>query len=224
MKLGGAHKLASRLGGEPLGMPLDHVFRQMKTELAALQGSVVRSVQIVQGSLRDEEVIRQGLQGGAPGYLLGYLGGTYEAFTNDGAHLDRNVSLGVLCISDSLYGHDDRVAGITPYRPSLFALMGWAAFYGGRALHRMPAFGGTGRPVSEEILGAGGEYALGLVTFEGRLDFDLLNDQPYGVLLEKAGIVHTPKANEPLFEADNLTPNTDDPTSLPGPGVANLVE
>lgn len=224
MRLGGTERLAARLGGVPTGLGLDLVFRLLAGALRSMQGGIARTVTIVQGDLNSEEVIRQGLQSGAPGYLLGYLGATYDRKSLDGAHHERILSMGVLAIAESYYGQDDRVAGMTGNRPSLFQLLGWAAFYGGRALHRIEAFRGTARPTSERILGATAEHALGLLTFEARTELDLLEDMPYGLTLEKAGIVHTPKAREPLFTEDNLTPNTLDPTSLPGPGVASLVE
>ncbi len=199
MKLGGAHRLGSALGGEPLGTPVDVIFARMVTELRELQGRVVRTVQIVQGNLRDADVIAQGIQAGSPGYLLGYLGAAYnEPWDTSASRYDRTMSIGVLCIADSFYGQDDRVVGMRAGRPSLANLMGWAAFYGGRALHRLTSLANAG-PVAEDVLGSSAEHALGLVTFRAQVAMDLAEDYPQGIPLERAGIVHGPREIEPLY-------------------------
>jgi hypothetical protein len=185
------------------------------------QGGFLRTVGVLTSNATDIEALSHQLQDGLPAVLVGYTGGPYTGGMTSGMVLQHDAGFVAVCIADSLRSRVERLGGRSIYHPGLWHLMRWVAFKCGRALNRVQKTR-NGRPVDESVIAYEPTMFVGVVGFTAQLTLDLYDDMGALTKLERLGIVHTPSDLAQLFEVDNLTPNTDDPTSLPGPGVAEL--
>jgi len=216
---------AAQFGGDPFGLSplfcIDRMLAALDTAKVSA-GGFLRTVALLTSDPNDIEALGHQLQDGLPAVLVGYTGGPYSGGLTTAMVMEQQLRLVAVCVADNLRSRTDRLGGRSIYRPGLLNLMRWAAFKCGRALNRIKR-GRRGGPTEESFIAYGAETFVGVVNFSVTAAFDLYDDD--GDLtgkLERLGIVHTPSDLEQLFESDNETPNTDDPTSLPGPGVAEL--
>lgn len=225
---GGSQFGVAQFGGEPSAYPIDHGINEILDALAPLgrdQGGPVATIDIMSVPLSVQTDWSMLLSGGLPALLVGYSGGTFsQTVDTAGYAFEQAGNFHVAVLTDTLRSRSERLAGISAYGQGLWSLLRWVALYAGRALNEVHFVRGV-RPVREEILSYGPEYFAGAVHFEATWCMDLYPDADQIIgRLERIGIVHTPKDLQNLFLGDNLTPNTDDVTSLPGPGVAELVD
>ena len=218
MKFGEAY--STPMGGDPFGHNPGLMCARIVEALQTFQTrGLVRTVKRLAGELNDQVAWNRMIAAGLPAFLVVYEGGKFaqQPTTVDGMQFELQIVYSVICLAGSYEDRIVRLENTDAYQPGLDNLMRWATYHAGRVLIEEKSLSNA-RPVEYKYLDYSPERYAGVVVFNAAAAVDIY-DHEDGIELESLGIVHTPKNVSQLFNADNTTPNTDDPT---GYGVADL--
>jgi len=212
----------AQFGGDPYGLGPGYVVDRIVSTLNRFKrsGSTghVETIARLTGALDDPETWDRISQAGVPAMLVAYTGGPFKPKSADGLVHTQTARFSIVCTASDFRSRARRLEGRNVYFPGLDALTRWALFHGGRELQSHGKLRNA-RPVLERVMSyAPGRFAS-IVSFEAETDIDFHDDIQMTGRLESLGIVHSPNDLNKLFDDDNTTPNTDDPT---GAGVAGL--
>jgi len=223
VKFGGSSKLGlAQFGGDPYALEPGYVVDRIIASLERFKrsGSTghVETLDRLTGPLEEAATWDRISQAGTPAMLVAYLGGPFAPKGANGLVFTQTVTFAIVCTASDFRGRTDRLEGRNIYYPGLDALTRWALFYTGRELQTHGKLRNP-RPVRERILTFSASHFASVVEFQAETDIDFHDDAITDGKLEALGIVHNPSDLHKLFDDDNTTPNTDDPT---GAGVAEL--
>lgn len=215
---------ASAFGGAPYGVDAASVIERMLSRLDPFRrtatSGVLETLDVFSGPVEEPEVLERIMQGGAPAMFVGYQGSSFANGSTDGLLFNHEQRYAVVCVASSWRDRTERLdGGRNVYQPGLWNMTRWAAHFAGLALRDV--FGGQARPTAERLVGYTGTSFIGIVEFEATGTFHWQDPAELLNRLKRLGVVHTPRDPSQLFEDDNTTPNTLDPTSPPS-GVAEL--
>lgn len=225
MKFGGVSSFGSAMfGGDPWGFDPSYVMDRMVASLSKFQQTApgvgsVKTIKRLEGPLTDETAIDTALKGSTPAFLIVYLGGPFDPPRSDGTVFVQSARYAVICISSNNYSRIQRTKDRNVYHPGIHNMIRWALREVTRemlSIEQVINF----RPVVERPLPFTSTRFASVIEFECEHRMDVYDDVST-VLLEKIGIVHTPKDTTELFTSDNVTPNSDDDTAV-SPSVAEL--
>lgn len=223
MRFGGESQFGqASFGGVPYGVAPGYVCDRMIEALERFRlkddgTGCVRTIKRV-----SEDTIRsidQQALGGLPGFFVAYRGGPYKPVASNGRVHQQTATYAVLCASADYKGYTQRLEGRNVYFPGSDNLMRWAVYHVGKELLAIKGLGSQ-RPAAERYIAFEAGKYVGLVEFEVTARIDLYDEAVFDTL-QRIGAVHNPNDLEQLFEADNTTPNSDDPV---GGGVMELEE
>jgi hypothetical protein len=238
-KFGGASKFGSvKYGGDVAGFDPGHVCDRLISQLSRFllvdpsDGSAnavgfARTVGRLVGDLRDEEIWSVVMLAGTPAILVHYGGGRFDKTTGitGGYKAAETATFSVICVDSNFRSRIERFEGKrqrTGTAPGLDRMTRMALSFAWRELLGLGRSMKNPRPHQVRYLSLGNDRFVSVVEFQGEVVVSGAEDWPSAVL-EKLGICHNPKNLATLFLGDNITPNTDDPTS-PSSGVADLTE
>ena len=224
---GGTSKFGTgKFGGNPLGVtPGFYVQRMINAMTRFKRSGTTGSLETIDrlcGDLRDQETWDQALQAGIPAVLIAYEGGPIRSEGMDGRQMVQRQRYSVVCLAGDHRTRRRRLEGRNIWAPGLDNIARWVMHYCGREL--MDSDLERVACVEERPLTFGpGRFAC-VVSFEGDARLDLYDSiGSITAQLDTLGITHTPTDVNNLFNADNITPKTDSPTS-PATGYAELDE
>jgi hypothetical protein len=216
----------SQFGGNPWGVMPSYIVDEM---IAALQpfhkenGGHVNTIAQLFGDINDARTIDLALKSEAPAWLINYRGGPMEWGGKRGSRFIHTQNFAILSISKDQRDRQSRIDSRNEYYPGAENMSAWAFREVIRRFHDNLATGPIS-PTNEEPFIYESARFVYLLELQCKIPRDAYDNDVEAPLLEQAGLVHTPKPEPaPLFEPDNVTPNSDDPTNNT-PNVADLVE
>lgn len=231
-KLGGTTSLGRQfiLGGEPYGLRPSFVINRILVELSRFlyddntKTGFLRTLTRLTGPLDDAEVEKLIGDRATPAMFVHYGGGVYSNSdkiprSTGGASWMKTAVFSVVCVADDYRDRVERLEGKTIHEPGLDNMVAMAAHYAGIALANVRRLKNA-RPVNERYTNYRSQHFVGMIQFEGEMETNWRADAST-IYLERLGICHSPRISRTLFETDNITPATDDPTS-PTTGVADV--
>jgi len=227
MRFGGSTQFGlGQYGGDPFGLTVGYVITRILEKLARFQrvgatGSV-QTIKRLTAPLGDTAARDMIMASGTPAMLVASNGSTYQSGGSNASRFVDRASIVVICIASSYRSRLHRLQGRNVYDIGLDNLTKWALTYTGRALVEMSELGDY-RPINTRLGTFDAERFISITEWQVGLNFDTFDDVSATGILEELGIVHSPSDYSQLFSADNLTPNTTDPTS-PAVGVASLLD
>jgi hypothetical protein len=223
MKFGGRTKFGGKgkFGGDPLTLDPGHICNRMIAALSRfkLQGGTgfLKTLARLSGPLDDPTTWGQILQFGTPAMLVHYGGSTFPKVfgTLSGNVYEGESTFSVVCVANDYRSRLHRLEGRrrSRYEPGLDHMTRWALYYVGNELVRNGSRLQRARPISINYVAYQTLHFISIVSFAGADNVDL-HDNIGSDRFERLGIVHTPLNNLDLFEDDNVTPRTNDPTSV----------
>jgi len=221
MKFGGGTKFGSgKFGGDPLGLHVGHVCERMLRVLSQFtrDGTTgfLKTLTRLSGPLDDRATWGQIMQYGAPAMLVHYGGTDFDKIygTVSGNLQEGESIFSVVCIANDFQSRQRRLEGQgrTRYEPGLDNMTQWAAYYVTNELARTKSV--VQRPRLTDIRYVAYEdlHFVSIINWRATTFWHHYDAAPTD-RLRQLGICHNPLNNLKLFEDDNDTPNTDDPTS-----------
>jgi hypothetical protein len=213
MRHGGESKHGSmQHGGMPWGIQPGYIIDEMAAAVEWTRQRGVKTIERLFGDVTDDQLIDLALKTPDPAYLILYRGGQYTAHGTTGSRFKLAPTFLVLAISSNWRSGQDRVEGRNVYYPSCESMIAWAMhdmtyrFLDNREVAHL-------HPVAEEPFLHHRSRYIYTLEFACTIDRNLF-ENPYGVQLEQLGLVHNPQPEPaPLFEDDDVTPNSDDATN-----------